>query len=83
MNYFQDFAEQENMFYIETSAKTGDNVKNMFLLIIKEMIERYGFLEEAPKPKGAKGIAGPVRHESHTPVASTDNENNSCSCAIL
>jgi GTPase SAR1 family protein len=44
--YFQDFAEQENMFYIETSAKTGDNVKNMFLLIIKEMIERYGFPED-------------------------------------
>jgi hypothetical protein len=29
MIYFQDFAEQQNMFYIETSAKTGDNVKNM------------------------------------------------------
>jgi hypothetical protein len=31
--YFQDFAEQENMFYIETSAKTGDNVKNMITIV--------------------------------------------------
>jgi hypothetical protein len=42
------------MFYIETSAKTGDNVKNMFMLIINELIKRHGFPEykkESREPK--------------------------------
>ena len=75
MIYFQDFAEKQNMFYIETSAKTGDNVKNMFMLIINELIKRHGF------PEYKKENREPQRHISQPPETTTNNSG--CSCVIV
>ena len=35
------FAENEDSIYIETSAKTGDNVDEAFLDLTKKMVEKY------------------------------------------
>jgi hypothetical protein len=75
MIYFQDFAEQQNMFYIETSAKTGDNVKNMFMLIINELIKRHGF------PEYKKESREPKINISRPPETTTNNSG--CSCVIV
>ena len=58
----KDFADKLGYMYIETSAKTGMNVDNLFLLLAREIIERINSKENNSKPiKIEKPTEGPEK----------------------
>uniref|UniRef100_A0A0N4ZC29 Rab GTPase n=1 Tax=Parastrongyloides trichosuri TaxID=131310 RepID=A0A0N4ZC29_PARTI len=69
------FAKNHNMQFIETSAKTGENVEECFLMIAKEIHERYkkGLLKTM---EGWDGIKITQQKKSNTISLKDNNDNN-------
>ena len=46
LNEVKEFIEENNFLHIETSAKSSHNVKQLFIMIAKKLIERNSLFQE-------------------------------------
>ena len=67
--------------HIETSAKTNENVTEMFTLLVKRLIERHG-LPEPPKQKPSQDSNQSDGEDSDIKQAPITTTNSGCSCVI-
>ncbi|OXA38094.1 ras-related protein Rab-30 [Folsomia candida] len=69
----EDFAQRNNMYFMETSAKEADNVEKLFMEIAHALIEQAKVREPVSEYKGG---AGPAIHVN----SSRNNSASSESC---
>ncbi|CAC5381773.1 unnamed protein product [Mytilus coruscus] len=80
----EDFAEKENLPHTETSAKTNENVTEMFMSVIKRLTEN-GDDDDCDVPADdtlalRKGYSSISLHSDTVPTTTT--QNSGCSCVI-
>ena len=51
----QNFAEKNNLMFIETSSKEGTNVKDAFIMVTKDIIKKSPILSPTQSVKAVKG----------------------------
>ncbi|ODN03835.1 Ras-related protein Rab-30 [Orchesella cincta] len=67
----EDFAQRNNMYFMETSAKEADNVEKLFMEIAHALIEQAKAREPVPEYKGNPGQSVTLNHR--TPSTTSDS----------
>jgi len=70
----EDFAQRNNMYFMETSAKEADNVEKLFMEIAHALIEQAKVRETAP-PVGT----GPSLNLNNNTPKTTSSSDGCCS----